>query len=526
MTQPPLDVAPDVHFSIQDAVDVAVHRRQLAIDDTTFERLERSQSLMAQLRDQGDLVYGLTTGFGPLAAENIDPAKARTLQQNLIYHLCSGTGEPMEEPWVRAMLFCRVVSLCRGHSALRRQTLERVVAIINAGVTPRVPRYGTVGASGDLTPLAHAVLAMMGEADMLDGDSWRNGESLLKELQLAPLELSDRDGLALVNGTAAMTGIALLANARARRLLGWALGLSALFAECMEARREAFDPRLAKLRGQQGQQRITDRLHRWLADSRRLHGVSSPRSDADDYPLGPLLQDPYSIRCIPQMLGSIDDALEYHATIVGRELNGINDNPTLVFGEDGGALHGGNFFGHPVALSSDHLNQALISAAILVERQIAGITDASRSPFPAFLQPHQPGLQSGVMGAQVTASSLIAQLRSLSTPLSIQSIPTNAGNQDINPMGTLAALRSQEILTHLSKILAILAICTVQAKSLCSPDEQAAFASRSQALDEQLRNYFSPMSEDRPLSRDIDVIAEFLLETAPPLLTGDGTPST
>lgn len=514
MAREPLSLTPTMSVSIDDAIEVILGDRCLSLHPSARQALATTHQQLEEMRSAGALLYGVTTGFGPLASQAVDSDSGKTLQKNLIYHLSSGTGQPMEPHWVLAMLFCRILSLSRGHSAMSEDTLDRLIQCFNARLIPEVPRYGTVGASGDLTPLAHAMLAMMGEGRFLVDGRPTPGRDILSAHGIAPIELGDRDGLAFVNGTAAMTGLAVLASHRARRFQRWSIALGALFAECMGARRQAFNALLANLRNQEGQRRVTAELSHWLDGSRRLTAPNEPRPSLG-HGRSPVLQDPYTIRCIPQMLGAIDDALEYHATLVGRELNGVTDNPVFIHDGEPQALHGGNFFGHPVALSSDHLNQALISLAVLQERQIARICDDSKSPFPAFLQPHQPGIQSGFMGAQVAASSLVAQLRSLATPLAIQSMPTNADNQDVNPMGTLAALRSHEILDRLSEITAILAAAIIQARSLQDDDCHQDYAPRTRALARGLEKHFDALEEDRPLSDDLNQLGDFLESNDP-----------
>ncbi len=508
----PLALSPDLQLTASMVEDVAVGDRSVALSDASKHAIDACHRTLDEARERGDLIYGLTTGFGPLADRTIDTGDIEALQTNLVYHLASGTGPPLSAPWARAMMLCRTVCLCRGHSAVRPETMRRLLQWLNTDLAAAVPRYGSVGASGDLTPLSHMALAMMGEGSILNDGRPVDALPVLRQRGIEPVELGDRDGLALVNGTSAMTALAALAQMRARRALRWGIDLAALYAECVGAHRQAFDALVDELRPHPGQRQVANRLRDHLDDSRRLterpQGVqnpSNPRSAVDGLP-----QDAYSLRCIPQMLGAVADAIDYHDNIVTTELNSVSDNP-LFDPENSRAVHAGNFFGQHIALASDHLNQSMTVVAVLAERQIAALTDEKRSPFPAFLQPNNTGIQSGLMGAQVSASSLIAELRTTAQPLGNQSIPTNADNQDVNPMGTLAALRSHDILDRVFEVLSIHAIALRQAHYLATDDGgDGGFSSTSASLVEQLQQKVEPIVDDRPLAADIDTLRQWL----------------
>lgn len=507
MTEPLL-LGPRTHISLALFEEILLSTRPLGLSADATEAMGRSAQVLSAARDRGESIYGITTGFGPLVHHDVGHDEISDLQRNLVYHLASGTGEPMEPLWARGVMLARAICLARGHSAMRHATLELLLTWLNRGLVPAIPRYGTVGASGDLTPLAHVALALMGEGEVLVGgrDLMPSAEIIAAQ-GLPRLELADRDGLALVNGTAAMTSLAALAACRARRALNRAVDLSAAFAEVLGASREAFDPYLAQVRPHPGQQAVTERLTARLEGSQRLRYRQESAAVQNPFNLpAPTVQDAYTLRCIPQLLGAVADALSYHGGVVETELNSVTDNP-VVDPDQGRVLHGGNFFGQPVALASDALNPALISIGVLAERQIARLTDESLSGLPTFLQPHRPGLQSGVMGAQVTASSLVAHLRSLATPLSIQSMPTNANNQDVNPMGTLGALRSHEILDRLFEILAVLALCLAQASHLVGDQ---GFSPATSSLLEELRTHSAPLQQDRPLYKEIAALSRVL----------------
>lgn len=284
----PLLLGPDSHITLAEFEEILVTQRPLALSPTSTAALTRSAEVLRAARDRGDEIYGVSTGFGPLVEHAVSVQETHALQRNLVYHLASGTGAPMEPLWARGLLLARAICLARGRSAIRRQSLELLLTWLNRGLVPAVPRFGTVGASGDLTPLAHVALALMGEGEVLTHDGGlRPAAEVLSAASLPRLQLADRDGLALVNGTAAMTSLAALAACRARRALDRAIDLSAAFAEVLGASREAYDTFLSTTRPHPGQRSVTDRLAKVLQGSRRLRLRSAP----------PAVQNPYQTSC-------------------------------------------------------------------------------------------------------------------------------------------------------------------------------------------------------------------------------------
>jgi len=489
---------------------IAVDGASLAVGDEVYERMRVSERVLAAQLATGRPIYGVTTGYGPEARHHVAGEHSGELQRNLLYHLATGVGAPLRERAVRAMMVARIASLARGYSALGRPAFDALLACLNANVLPVVPEMGTVGASGDLTPLAHLGLLLIGEGTATADGTPMPALEALASAGVAPIELGAKDGIALVNGTAAMTGIAALNGARAGRLWRFALRLGALYAECMNARGQAFDPRFGEARPHAGQRRAHAMLAELLHDGARL------RPELDAAAEGELLQDPYSMRCLPQIFGAAYDVLAFHDAIVDAELDSATDNP-LVIASDGDVLHGGNFFGQPVGYASDALGLAVINLAVHAERVVALTCDPSRNRgLPAFLRAGPSGRNSGFMGAQVTASALVAELRTLATPTSIQSIPTNADNQDVVPMGTIAARRCDRLLDLTSLVLAIEAIVLADAFDLRveAAGGASSFSSASRGLVAWLRRYVERLRGDRPLSADISSLAA-VLDRAP-----------
>ena len=488
----------------------------LALPSQACQRVEASRARLEEAVRARQLIYGVTTGYGPLANRHISPDKSTELQRNLIYHLSSGVGEPLSPRQTRALMVARANSLAQGFSAIRVSSLQLLIDCVNAGVLPVIPRMGTVGASGDLTPLAHLARGLMGEGRAIYQGKIMTAAEALSRAGLSPLAPTHKEGLALVNGTSAMTGIAALNAVDARAALELSLQHTLLYSELLSGRREAWDERLAQVRPHPGQVAVTARLLELSASSRRLRrpqpggavvaeNVTCVERHAE------ALQDPYTIRCAPQIFGAVADVLSFHASIVTTELNAVTDNP--VFFEEG-PVHGGNFYGQHVAFASDALVTAVVKLALTAERRIARITDeAQNHGLPPFLQARFPGLQSGFMGAQVTATAVVAEMRAKAVPASVQSIPTNANNQDVVSMGTIAARKGAEMLDHLFDVLAIEAMILVQGMELRDP-HGTGFAEASKALASRVRRHVAPLVEDRALADDIAVLSAAFRSTA------------
>ena len=497
---PPLDPA--------GAVAVAEGRARLVLPPGTCAAIAAGHARMQTCIAQERLVYGITTGFGPLADRIVPAGDIETLQRNLIAHLATGVGADLGWREARLVALARLLSLARGVSGASPGLVTRLARLIASPFAPRIPEKGTVGASGDLTPLAHLALALMGEGAFMD----RAGRPVAPADAEAALGgwhgLDGRDGLALVNGTSAMTGIAALNTVEAARLIAWAEALTVGFAELLGGRREAWDPLLAELRGQPGQVASTAALACRAEGSTRLTpGRAADRLLAEDRPTGPILQDAYTIRCAPQILGTIRDQAAWANGVVARELAGATDNPVFPEGS-APALHGGNFMGQPVAAASDMLAMAVVALAGLVERQIARLTDERlNGGLPAFLHRGPAGLNSGLMGAQVTATALLAEMRTRAVPASIQSISTNGANQDVVSMGTIAARTARCQIADCAHVLAVLALAVAQGAEIAP----GGFAPATERLVARVRAISPPLERDRPLSGEIRALAAEIL---------------
>jgi tyrosine ammonia-lyase len=531
-------IGPDRPLTLAALARVAAGAEAVQLSEAARERVAAASAFLDRIVAERRVVYGITTGFGPLAGTWIDPSRSEELQTYLLAHLRSGVGPPLPREAVRAMMVARLASLSRGHSGIRMETLDLLAAMVERDVTPVVPAMGTVGASGDLTPLAHMAATLQGEGEVVIAGTSVPAAEGLRRAGLAPIVFGPKEAIALVNGTSTMTAIAALNGDAARRQLHLAVALGLLYAEVMGGRAEAFDRRVGDLRPHPGQLRVHDLIAAWTADGSRLDRSTSTAgtlphtgSRPEGTPAGAagvargvigsqrIVQDPYSIRCIPQLYGAAFDTLDFHNATVERELNAVTDNP-LLFPEDDTVIQAGNFFGQHVAAVSDALTAALVTVAGHIERTIARVTDPARSGgLPPMLQSREPGLQSGLMGAQVTATAILAEMRTRTIPAGTQSISTNAANQDVVTMGTIAARTAAWQVERLWDLLAIQGIAMAQAAELREAvggggpaggdeaqrdgAERSDFSSASRRLIAAIRRVVPPLENDRALSGDI-----------------------
>lgn len=510
----------DHSLTLVEANAIANRQCHLRLSEAAIDRLAAAHQRLNQCISDNRMVYGVTTGFGPLADRPTSTTDIHRLQTNLVAHLATGVGPPLDWVQARAVILARLLSLLQGVSGASVATTRLLSSLLASPFAPCIPERGTVGASGDLTPLAHAVLALQGRGGFLDPNNRSVApETVFAALDVPPLTLSARDGLALVNGTSAMTGIAVVNAAAARRALDWGVALCAALAEALRGRIEAWDKTFATVRPHPGQRHAQAALSKALSGAGRVErrpvALDSPPSQRLMRPP----QDAYTLRCAPQILGACFDTLEWHDTVVTRELNAATDNP--IFPEPPAAapaLHGGNFMGQHVAFAADALSNAIIVAAGLAERQIARLTDENLNDgLPAFLHRGDAGFNSGLMGAQVTASALHAEMRSRAIPASIQSISTNAANQDVVSMGTIAARRTAEHLKNTAEIHAILAIALAQAADILDQHGKGETLSPAyRSIRAWVREISPPLIEDRPLSSEISQVAARIARENPP----------
>ncbi len=492
-------------LSIGDAWRIASLKAPCKLGSDARPLIRRSRRLVESLAAEPRAIYGINTGFGPLSGFRINNADLQQHQINLLHHLTVGQGPLFSETETRAIMLARANTLARGFSGIREELLELLVAALNKNVLPEIPSEGSVGASGDLVPLAHMAGLLIG-----NGHARLNGRRLsaaaaLKKAGLKPNVLQCKEGLALVNGTSAMTGLAALATHEGEKILRWSELLTACLFQVLGGEPEVLCQQIHMARGFRGQSLVARRI----SDSLRTHPDYARRIDEHQWgsqakPVEPgaEIQDPYSLRCAPQILGAFQEAHWHVAEVVTRELNASTDNP-LIFPETGMVIHGGNFYGQQIAMVSDYLRIGLIKVALLAERQIERLVNwrYSRGLSP-MLAGGAPGLNSGFSGAQLLATSLAAEARLLGVAASIQTIPTNANNQDVVSMGMTAAKMTRAVLPLCWKILAIEALALAQAADLRAPKK--VMERDYQKLHELIRDLSPRLDNDRPLVGDIE----------------------
>jgi len=435
---------------------VALHNERVGIAEKAVAAMQRSRSVVERLAAGDAPVYAVNTGVGLLADRRVPPADLATLQRNVVRSHCAGVGEPLGRAETRAMMLIRANVLAKGFSGIRPLVAERLCDLLNRDVTPVVPARGSVGASGDLAPLAHMALVLIGEGEAERAGSRMSGAEALKRAGIEPVELQSKEGISLLNGTQAMLAVGCLELEQAERLAHAADVICAMSLDGLKGTPRAFDPRIHQIRPHPGQRDSAANLERLLAGSEiRQSHITCRR-----------VQDAYSLRCAPQVHGSVRDTLAEARRVFEIELNAVTDNP-LVIGDE--IISGGNFHGEPLAFALDYLAIALTALAGISERRIDRLVNpALNEDLPAFLAGH-PGLESGFMMTQVTAAALVAENRVLANPASPGSITTSGNKEDFVSMGMTAALKLQQVVKNTRTVLAIEALAAARAIDLLAP---------------------------------------------------------
>ena len=463
---------------------------QLSLHEPARADIRASQQVVQRAADGDAPVYGVNTGFGKLANQRISKEQLHTLQLNLIRSHSVGVGEPLAPEIMRLMMATKAASLARGYSGVREVVVDTLLAVHNAGLVPYVPSQGSVGASGDLAPLAHMTLALLGEGEMLMEGRRMPAMAALQQAGITPLVLGAKEGLALINGTQTSTALALHALLSFEPVLEAALVIGALTIDAARGSDGPFDPRIHQLRGQPGQIDVAQYYRELLKGS----AIRNSHLDGDDR-----VQDPYCLRCQPQVVGACLDQLRHGALVLVREANAVTDNP-LVCAADGVMLSGGNFHAEPVALAADGMALAVAEVGAIAERRIAMLIDASVSRLPPFLTA-DAGLNSGFMIAHVTAAALASENKSLAHPASVDSLPTSANQEDHVSMATFAARRLQAMISNTAHILGIELLAAAQGIEFLRPLQSSVALEQVHAL---LRREVPAMAQDRYLAPDIE----------------------
>lgn len=482
------------HLTVEQVIEVARKGQPVRISADARQRMLASRAVVERLASGDEPVYAVNTGVGLLADVRVSSGDLETLQRNVVRSHAAGVGVAMPEAAVRAMMLIRANVLCQGYSGIRPVVAERLCDLLNAAITPVVPARGSVGASGDLAPLAHMALVLIGEGEAFHGGERLPGKEALRRAAVEPLTLASKEGISLLNGTQAMLAYGALALADCDRLVDSADMICAMSLDGLRGTPRAFDPRIHSLRPHPGQLRSAANLARWLEGSEIRESHITCRR----------VQDAYSLRCAPQVHGAVRDVASEARRVFTVELNSVTDNPLVI---DSEIFSGGNFHGQPLAFQLDSLCTALTALAGISERRIDRLVNpALNEELPPFLANH-PGLESGFMMIQVTAAALVAELRVLATPASPGSITTSGNKEDFVSMGMTSALKLEQAVDLTRSVLAIELLTAARALDLLAPlrSSPAIEAQRS-----RLREVCPPWREDQPFSDQIANAAKLL----------------
>jgi phenylalanine aminomutase (D-beta-phenylalanine forming) len=506
----------DQRVRLTEVESTAVSAAPVAIDDSVRARVQASRRMLEKFVAEERVIYGVNTSMGGFVNYLVPVTMARQLQENLLNAVATNVGNHLDDATVRAIMMSRIVSLSRGNSAISMTNLDKLIAVHNSGVVPCVPEKGSLGTSGDLGPLAAIALVCIGQGKArLDGEVLPGAEAL-RRVGIEPMELSFKEGLALINGTSGMVGLASINLARTRRLLETYLLVSALSAEGLAGKTKPFDPRVHKLKPHQGQRAVAKFLWDTLADSELAvdeldteHLLSGEMGDTAKAG-SQSIEDAYSVRCTPQILGPVVDSLASIERVVEDELNSSNDNP-LIDPDEAEVFHNGHFHGQYVSMAMDHLVIALTTLMNLSNRRIDRYLDESNSNgLPPFLCRENPGLRLGLMGGQFMTASLTAETRAMAMPMSIQSLTSTGDFQDIVSFGFVAARRAREVLFNVAHVVAFELLCACQAVDIRGTDGLSAATRR---LYEQTREVVPYLDHDVTITDYVEELARRLVSS-------------
>lgn len=473
---------------ILDVFSVAEHYEKVSLDNNAAEEIARNRKVLEKKLEAGEKLYGINTGFGKFFNVGIDRKDMLDLQNNLIRSHASGVGEPFSAEHVRAMMLVRANSLSKGFSGIRPVVVQTVIDSLNGKIHPFVPSIGSVGASGDLAPLAHIALSLMGEGRVLGQKENENSSALMSEKGIKQISFREKEGVAFINGTSTISGILSYELYRSYRLFNAALVASLLSFTALMGNLDAFSEWAIRTRPHPGQVFVSEKFNELIKGSTFM-----ARN----------LQDPYSLRCIPQVYGAVLDTMDHAREVVEREINSVTDNPIV---SEEGVVSAGNFHGEPVALVTDFLAIALTDLGNIMERRVARMVDSDLSGLPAFLT-EKEGLQSGYMIPQYTAAALCNMNKVLSTPASADSIPTSANQEDHVSMGVTSANKLSKVVQNLYEIVSIELLLGAQALDMSEAKPSESIGK----IHSLLRGIVPHLDADRPPYRDISVIRDSLL---------------
>lgn len=482
-------------LTLKEISDVLYENQKVNASGESLNRVDASRRAVERIVEQGKVVYGITTGFGKFSDVLVKGEDTEELQLNLIHSHACGVGEPFPEIVSRAMLLLRANTLLKGFSGVSRAVVEMLIKLINTGINPVIPQQGSLGASGDLVPLAHLALVLIGEGEVYYQGKRCPGLKALQAEGITPITLHAKDGLALINGTQAMTAMGAVAYIESEKLAFQSELIAALTMEGLRGIIDAFDEDVHIARGYQEQVDVAQRMRTILAGSKLITRQGELR-----------VQDAYSLRCIPQVLGATWQALGYVKDKLEIEINAATDNP-LIFDNGNKVISGGNFHGQPIAFAMDFLKIAIAELANIAERRIERLVNPQLNDLPAFLSP-QPGLQSGAMIMQYCAAALVSENKTLAHPASVDSIPSSANQEDHVSMGTIGSRHAYQIIQNARNVLAIELICALQAVELRGIGKMSPI---TKGVYDKARTIAPSITKDRVFSKDIENIKNWMM---------------
>lgn len=508
-----------IHLNLDDLQlsaiqEIAFSNEQLAIDEPVMERVEKSFQFLQQF-SKGKIIYGINTGFGPMAQYKIEEHEQQQLQYNLIRSHASGFGPYLAPPYVKASIMARLNTLSLGYSGVHKSAVKVLQSLINHDITPLIFEHGGVGASGDLVQLAHLGLVMIGEGEVLYKGEVRNTADVFKKLDIQPMQIQLREGLAVMNGTSVMTGIGIINSIYAKRALEWSTMATVMICELVDSYDDYFSPELNQAKKHKGQQRIAQVIKEHLSQSKYINKREQQlyENEVDEKIFSNKVQEYYSIRCVPQISGIILETVEQCQRLLIEEVNSANDNPIVDVASEN-VYHGGNFHGDYVSFEMDKLKIALTKLSMLSERQLNFLMNPKlNNVLPPFVNLGKLGFNFGMQGVQFTATSTTAENQTLSNPMYIHSIPNNNDNQDIVSMGANAALMAKKVIENTFEVLAIEIITLVQA--LDHLNKITGLSPKSKDTYQTIRSMVPKFSEDYPIYKDLKKVKDHMMSHSP-----------
>ncbi len=500
-------------LSFKDFTAIVLKNESFNISQDHFRKVEKSYLFLKQYAED-KVIYGVNTGFGPMAQYKINAADQVQLQYNLIRSHAAGSGETLAPKYAKAILLARLNSLILGKSGIHPSVIKSMQDLIRKDIQPVIFEHGGVGASGDLVQLAHLALMLIGEGEVYYKGKIQSAKIVFAQEKISPIPIKIREGLALVNGTSAMTGIGLLNVFNAKKLLNWSVFCSSVLNELVSAFDDHFSEELNAAKLHSGQQKIAKKMRLHLKDSKRIKNRKAHFLKLNDSQVfEDKVQEYYSLRCVPQILGPVKDTLKNVEDILVRELNSANDNP-IIDADNENVFHGGNFHGDYIALEMDKLKLVVTKLSMLAERQLNFLAnDNLNKILPAFVNLAKPGLNFGIQGAQFTAVSTTAENQTLSTSMYIHSIPNNNDNQDIVSMGSNAALLTKKVITNTYEVIAVELLALVQAFYYL--EEEKGFSAKTLTEMKNLKAFIPRFTKDKPVSSYIKELKEYILQKDP-----------